>query len=138
MSIDYTPVIDDLRAKHAAMGQLIAALENVQRLNGGLTAIVPDETPAPAHETIAPARASKRAPRETKPAKAETPAGWDEPVMRALGAHPQGLTLVEVSRLVDATSGQMFSVLKRLVRDGAVTKRDGLYRVAAKAAKEAP
>lgn len=50
MSADiYGPVLSDLRAKHAALGELIAALENVARLNGAISSavqsIVAAETP---------------------------------------------------------------------------------------------
>lgn len=39
MSVDYTAVLDDLRAKRDAIDNLIAALENVSRLNAPVTIV---------------------------------------------------------------------------------------------------
>jgi hypothetical protein len=138
----YAFVLSDLRAKHAALGDLILALENVSRLSRptvkALPAeVLPDERQRPERRAVKRPTPDRRKVVDSDPVTRGGAGKWDGAVLEAVGRHPHGIGLTDVGREVGASSGQMFSVLKRLVRDRAITKAEGLYRLAGKPAKEA-
>lgn len=147
----YALVLADLRAKYAAMGELIAALEAVSRLGPSAP---PIEAPR-VESTVT--RSAPRAPATPQPVKKPSAAppsapsdrrgnnDREEELVRVVAKHP-GLGASDVARRfnpreqdVTGLAARLTHNLKRLVADGRLARHGySYYPAGTPAPKEAP
>lgn len=148
MSVDhYAAVLADLRAKHTALGELIAALENVQRLDAPLPVSLPNTATPPTDEVRpfvmrVPATERRHSKLERTASRASLPGGrarrspgaWDEPCIAAIGS--TAMTGLEVAKAVGGVQSTIHNVLQRLVTKGRLTRVGDTYRADVPAKEE--
>jgi len=114
MTQHYDAVIADLRAKHAALGELIVALENARRLTTPLETAavmpVPVERPAPKPRT------GKRA------GVIESLPDFEVRVVNMLETATEPLKATEVADLLKASPVVTLATLMALVKTGTVRR----------------
>lgn len=151
----YDLVLADLRAKHAAMGELIAALEHVSRLGPSSPPIDVPSTESvdvdrssvrnrePAN--LPPARRRATEPTPEPPPDRRRTSERDEDLVRLVAKHP-GLGASDVARKfspreqdVTGLAARLTHNLKRLVAEGRLARHGySYYPAGTPAPKEAP